>query len=787
LHSQWSYSQRPGGVGNPELWLQTEKVEEDVNPFYKWIDYSGDSLKLFILNPDYPTLKQEYKTGSVRYFNTHPALQLEKDSAHRVLRVDMKHSSLSQATIIGIFAPNNYFEDNIALYRLIGRPDHILYHDTDSIHTELGDLDYGSSEGSDLMYSPSDGLSENDFKETSLQISSLYRSLPVSTGIWGEKKESQMTFLEGNGADHLFSGYVPEVIVYNRFLTPLERQKVESYLAIKYGVSLPVSYFGSQGQLLWDGSERPDYNHRITALYRDDISGLNQTESASSYEEAPYFSYTYDYFHNSNPDKGSSSSRLLTIGYEENRIWDDQSSLFWGDNNDGIEPIHFDHLIGMKAMTRQWLVNTPEIIEDGYYVELSYADGRASGFRDHSNGSSYLMINNSASDEFRQEATRYVEVNKVDKLREKAIYKDITFDEDGSLRDVFTFAYCDSPIAGDIAIQEPDCDTAGSLHIRIIKGEQVFYHTLKDTETNEVTYSGCANSREFDIDNILPGEYQLHIAQKGGYSFENPTRAILMEVKTLNWFPSSGGSIKWVVSDLTDNYEAGFVGIGDYLPHHTIRKTGNEIAFFVSNRRVTSPRVTVSVGDELEVRLENNMVSFYLNNNRMFEPANVPIFAYKGVINMRENFLELRNMYAMSFNSSVNYDWDVPNNVIKTNSKKAEVTHTLSIADLCSQYYAPPAPNQSNEDSSIVIEDAEIVDFNCTHKNLNVTSELQFEEPDVVSFLVYNLTGQLILKEENMSVQRVQSANFNLPTRGIYIIKAITRNHGEFTKKIIVE
>lgn len=51
-----------------------------------------------------------------------------------------------------------------------------------------------------------------------------------------------------------YNGIVPEVILFSRFISPVERQKVESYLALKYGISLnqefPASYLNSNGEII---------------------------------------------------------------------------------------------------------------------------------------------------------------------------------------------------------------------------------------------------------------------------------------------------------------------------------------------------------------------------------------------------------------------------------------------------------------------------------------------------------------------------------------------------------
>ena len=81
-----------------------------------------------------------------------------------------------------------------------------------------------------------------------------------------------------------FDGQIPEVIIYNYELTPTDRNKVESYLAIKYGITLgstisPIDYTSSDGTVIWEGNS--DYQNQITGIGFDTISVLDQRISRS--------------------------------------------------------------------------------------------------------------------------------------------------------------------------------------------------------------------------------------------------------------------------------------------------------------------------------------------------------------------------------------------------------------------------------------------------------------------------------------------------------------------------
>ncbi|MDG4714644.1 LamG domain-containing protein [Winogradskyella marincola] len=106
------------------------------------------------------------------------------------------------------------------------------------------------------------------------------------------------------GSDEEYHGDIAEIIVYDRFLTLVERQKIESYLAIKYGITLgandelwdsalgtssPITYLGtsnnyynSLGTVVWDGTTNAGFGYNVMGLGRDDLSGLLQTKSATT-------------------------------------------------------------------------------------------------------------------------------------------------------------------------------------------------------------------------------------------------------------------------------------------------------------------------------------------------------------------------------------------------------------------------------------------------------------------------------------------------------------------------
>lgn len=78
---------------------------------------------------------------------------------------------------------------------------------------------------------------------------------------------------------------VAEVIIYPIGIADSEANKIESYLALKYGITLdqttPQNYTLSNSAIAWDATSAGLINNDIAGIARDDISGLSQIKSQS--------------------------------------------------------------------------------------------------------------------------------------------------------------------------------------------------------------------------------------------------------------------------------------------------------------------------------------------------------------------------------------------------------------------------------------------------------------------------------------------------------------------------
>lgn len=392
LHSQ-QQPISPGGVPGVILWMQAVQHTEDRYGLYKWKDYSGDSLRVRYYDERGAAYGEEYLVKAdyyLRNYSFSPALSLNwSDRREASKEILIKGGNLSTATIVGAYSlradPMDAAKNILTLNGVSGKG---FIFGTDKIinskESQRGSFDYGSDEGYDFMYhsGKSPEASLNKFKERALRSFVYYRTNKPTRGVWGERREAVISLgqkyystnvnntstydVQGGDGDYGES-YLPELFIYNRLLTPLERIQAESYLAIKYGFTLERSYLNSSGNLVWDLGQHKPYNTRITGIMRDDKSGLYQKGGTTSYEEGPIYSYSAE--GDSYEDENSSANgnryglpngnKLLSIErLSADCSMKDQDYTLWGDNDKGLDTREDSRYLGLKIMKRQWQVGT---------------------------------------------------------------------------------------------------------------------------------------------------------------------------------------------------------------------------------------------------------------------------------------------------------------------------------------------------------------------------------------------------------------------------------------------
>ncbi|RYF78267.1 MAG: hypothetical protein EOO39_01890, partial [Cytophagaceae bacterium] len=76
----------------------------------------------------------------------------------------------------------------------------------------------------------------------------------------------------------VWTGNIAEVALYSRNLTEAEKDRVDTYMAVKYGVTLKHNYLSGNGTTIYDVSS---FSANVTSIGRDDCQDLNQKQSKS--------------------------------------------------------------------------------------------------------------------------------------------------------------------------------------------------------------------------------------------------------------------------------------------------------------------------------------------------------------------------------------------------------------------------------------------------------------------------------------------------------------------------
>jgi hypothetical protein len=364
----------------PILWLKTVPLTNNLNGGYQWMDVTENHSTVHKYHAQGARYGAEYviTRDKVRAYNFNPAIDLSVDSISKEILIEK--SNLAQATIIGVWGAKEAFGTNQFMYAVNGRSDEgVLLGKNLVIEGDpaKSDLTFGSSTSRNFLFQSNgmEGTDVNNFRERSLRVGSFYRANKPNTSIWGEKQEAVIsiggdfnTVNVNNTSDfnpqwhgfQRFKGYTPEMMAFDRQLSPLECRKFETYLAIKYGLTLDAaSYVAANGDTIWDPSwNNQSFNNRITGYGREDAFGLSQKVSTTSYEERPYFTdqSLYDAYDSTDSYRLSSRFRLLVMGQQQANPMNDARYVVFGDNSGSIACQ--DSLITgyTRAMARKWML-----------------------------------------------------------------------------------------------------------------------------------------------------------------------------------------------------------------------------------------------------------------------------------------------------------------------------------------------------------------------------------------------------------------------------------------------
>jgi hypothetical protein len=375
------YAQSPAGIARQSVWLQG--------------NFFSDS-------------------SSTRWLNFNQATSMDNNSPQIRFPGNMK--DLRRATIFTVYQFTGIDQD-APVWKMKGGFGDLLL-SSQQVYSESGKM---------KMVFKKTGKETNGLKKPETVISTYVRQQNSSSaGGAGNNNEVDIDF----GNHTLFhqpaqsNGLVAEFIVYETILKEKQIAKIESYLAIKYGITLERNYVNSQGQTIWNRKTENVYSNNIAGIGRDDLSTLYQKQGTSC-----------------------SSSDQLTIGVDKIAVsnskntgqLNDKDYLVWGDNAGNYTFNADPDQKGSNILLTQkkWLMKRSGKTAGAISTELKI-DTKTLLTGDIPKEYFCLAIDRSGSGDFAPENCTYITPNSIspDGI---ASFSGIKWDTDGSGKDAFSF------------------------------------------------------------------------------------------------------------------------------------------------------------------------------------------------------------------------------------------------------------------------------------------------------------------------------------------------------------
>ena len=308
----------PGGVASSlSLWLKADAgVTESSGDVTTWADQSGSGRDAS--DSGTPNLPSVSSTD----VNYNPVIEFDSANNEGLQTSSVFGTDTHDNFNIFVISKTNtrsnsyaFNEDDPVEGRVSG---HFPWNSSNSIIWAAGSAggDYGLTTG----WTESNGILYiwGLEYEASSTRQAIYRD---GTSIASDASISSFTYSNNNdfeiassGSGNYYDADIAEIIVYTGSISDAEQDQIETYLGIKYGVSLSHDYVATDGTTLWNATTNSTYHNDVAGIGRDDSSELNQKQSDTDILTVALGSLAADNASNSNTF--STDQSFLILGHD---------------------------------------------------------------------------------------------------------------------------------------------------------------------------------------------------------------------------------------------------------------------------------------------------------------------------------------------------------------------------------------------------------------------------------------------------------------------------------------
>ena len=489
-------AQSPGGVSGVDLWIKADS-DNTSQPYYQDFGYGHHQVQASDVQsrPGYGLL------------NYNDSFLFNGQKSSLMLKYLMEtHNRIS---IYSVFQ-NKELSKETALFTTDNSGEKVLYYGTANIFR------YG---GDSLVYANPAQLDSTVSFSMYAKFDVPSKKIGFASGNTGKSSLYIGKDIRSNDGWQNFKGNLPELFIYNKILTLNERNRVNSYLAIKYGISLPYTeYLSSHSKKLWKQEDYNDYPFHTTGIGRDDFSALYQKQSTNSAESKRLI---------------IAAETLAQDNRKNTASFSDRSFLIWADDGKPLNPAKEE--FGMQPLERKWKARLTSEQNQNIKSQVVF---NAKGVFDSipADKKLWLLIDRSGNGHFNTDS----EALPADVMNDKGevTFSNVYFDNDFSGTDVFTFALA-APMFALYDLEQATCKTQEGRLTLNIKGGKAPYH-LNLTADNGFSGNNTVQGNDMSYNQLKSGHYTLNI--KDALSYEQSYEFDITSFEGLNL--NLGGEIR---------------------------------------------------------------------------------------------------------------------------------------------------------------------------------------------------------------------------------------------------